>query len=174
MTAYRRSTRSMIRSASSPISSARQINQIVIGARGNFDPTFSLNLSLDRVVSPLNTVRVAGTPTVTVPSTVLQTRFQQELPWGTSYSVSFNLQRQSTTQRFLLFNPAFTSYLSFQIYQPLLNGFGVALNRRFIAVAENNRKISREVFNQNLQAIISKAANWLFEFMTLSAVIRIV
>ena len=133
--------------------------QIVIGARGNFDPTFSLNFSFDRVVSPLNTVRVAGTPTVTVPSLDLQTRFQQELPWGTSYSVSFNVQRQSTTQLFLLFNPAFTSYLSFQVYQPLLNGFGLALNRRFITVAENDRKISREVFNQNLQAIISNAAN---------------
>jgi outer membrane protein len=141
--------------------------QIVIGARGNFDPTFSLNFSLDRVVSPLNTVRVAGTPTVTVPSAVLQTRFQQELPWGSSYSVSFNLQRQSTTQRFLLFNPAFTSYLSFQIYQPLLNGFGVALNRRFITVAENDRKISREVFNQNLQAIISKAANLYWDYAAL-------
>ena len=141
--------------------------QIVIGARGNFDPTISLNFSLDRVVSPLNTVRVAGTPTVTVPSAVLQTRFQQELPWGTSYSVSFNLQRQSTTQRFLLFNPAFTSYLSFQIYQPLLNGFGIALNRRFITVAENDRKISREVFNQNLQSIISKAANLYWDYAAL-------
>ena len=141
--------------------------QVVIGPRGNFDPTFSLNFSFDRVVSPLNTVRVAGTPTVTVPSTVLQTRFQQELPWGTSYSVSFNIQRQSTTQLFLLYNPAFTSYFSAQIYQPLLNGFGLALNRRFIAVAENDRKISREVFNQNLQAIISNAANLYWDYAAL-------
>ena len=141
--------------------------QVVIGARGNFDPTFSLNFSIDRVVSPLNTVRVAGTPTVTVPSAALQTRFQQELPWGTSYSVSFNLQRQSTTQRFLLFNPAFTSYFSVQIYQPLLNGFGSALNRRFIAVAENDRKITREVFNQNLQAIIANAANLYWDYVAL-------
>lgn len=141
--------------------------QVVIGPRGNFDPTFSLNFSFDRVVSPLNTVRVAGTPTVTVPSTVLQTRFQQELPWGTSYSVSFNIQRQSTTQLFLLYNPAFTSYFSTQIYQPLLNGFGLALNRRFIAVAENDRKISREVFNQNLQAIISNAANLYWDYAAL-------
>ncbi len=141
--------------------------QIVIGARGNFDPTFSLNFSYDRVVSPLNTVRVAGTSTVTVPSLDLQTRYQQELPWGTSYSVSFNLQRQSTTQLFLLFNPAFTSYLSFQVYQPLWNGFGMALNRRFITVAENDRKISREVFNQNLQAIVANAANLYWDFAAL-------
>ena len=141
--------------------------QIVIGARGNLDPTFSLNFSFDRVVSPLNTLRVAGTPTVAVPSAVLQTRFQQELPWGTSYSVSFNLQRQSTTQRFLLFNPAFTSYFSIQIYQPLLNGFGLALNRRFITVAENDRKISREIFNQNLQAIVANAANLYWDYAAL-------
>ena len=141
--------------------------QVVIGPRGNFDPTFSLNFSFDRVVSPLNTVRVAGTPTVTVPSAVLQTRFQQELPWGTSYSVSFNIQRQSTTQLFLLFDPAFTSYFSAQIYQPLLNGFGLALNRRFITVAENDRKISREVFNQNLQSIVSNAANLYWDYAAL-------
>lgn len=141
--------------------------QVVIGPRGNFDPTFSLNFSFDRVVSPLNTVRVAGTPTVTVPSAVLQTRFQQELPWGTSYSVSFNIQRQSTTQRFLLFDPAFTSYFSAQVYQPLLNGFGLALNRRFITVAENDRKISREVFNQNLQSIVSNAANLYWDYAAL-------
>ena len=141
--------------------------QFVIGPRGNFDPTFSLNFSFDRVVSPLNTIRVAGTPTVTVPSAVLQTRFQQELPWGTSYSVSFNMQRQSTTQRFLLFNPAFTSFFSVQIYQPLLNGFGLALNRRFITVAENDRKISREVFNQNLQSIVSNAANLYWNYAVL-------
>jgi hypothetical protein len=77
--------------------------------RGFFDPTLSANFSFDRVISPLNTVRVSGSPTVAVPSTVLQTIFQQKLPFGTSYSVSFNLQRQSSTQNFLLYNPAFQS-----------------------------------------------------------------
>ena len=146
--------------------------QVVIGPRGNFDPTFSVNFSFDRVVSPLNTVRVSGTPTVTVPSTVLQTRFQQELPYGTSYSVSFNMQRQSTTQRFLLFNPAFTSFFSLSVYQPLLNGFGLALNRRFITVAENNRKISREIFSQNLNNSLSNAADLYWDFVAFQQQVR--
>ena len=141
--------------------------QLTITPRGNFDPTFLVNFSFDRVVSPLNTVRVSGTPNVTVPSTVLQTRLEQELPYGTSYAVSFNLQRQSTTQRFLLFNPAFTSFFSFSVYQPLLNGFGLALNRRFITVTENNRKISREIFSGNLNTILSNAANLYWDFVAL-------
>ena len=108
-----------------------------------------------------------------MPSLDMQTRFQQELPWGTSYSISFNLQRQTTSQLFLLFNPAFTSYLSYTVYQPLLNGFGLALNRRFITVAENDRKISREVFNQNLQAIISNTANLYWDYTALQKQVQV-
>jgi outer membrane protein TolC len=147
--------------------------QLTITPRGNFDPTFLINFSFDRVVSPLNTVRVSGTPTVTVPSAVLQTRFEQELPYGTSYAVSFNLQRQSTTQRFLLFNPAFTSFFSVSVYQPLLNGFGVALNRRFITVTENNRKVSREIFSANLNTVLSNAANLYWDFVALQELRRV-
>ena len=147
--------------------------QIFMGPRGTFDPTLSANFSFDRVVSPLNTVRVSGTPTVTVPSTVLQTVFQQQLPFGTSYSISFNLQRQSSTQNFLLFNPALQSFLSLQLYQPLLNGFGLALNRRFISFAENNRKISSEIFRQELENRLSNAANLYWDFVALSDQVRV-
>jgi len=147
--------------------------QVTIGPRGNFDPTFLVNVSFDRLVNPLNTERVSGTPTVTIPSMDLQTRFQQELPFGTSYSVSFNMQRQSTTQRFLLFNPAFTSFFSVSVYQPLLNGFGLALNRRFITVTENNRKISREIFSQNLNNSLSNAANLYSDFVAMQELVRV-
>jgi len=147
--------------------------QVAIGPRGTFDPTFSANFSVDRVISPLNTVRVSGTPNVTVLSTVLQTRFQQELPYGTSYSISFNLQRQGSTQNFLLFDPAFTSYFSLQFYQPVLNGFGLALNRRFITFTENNRKIGREVYRQQLNNDLSDAANLYWDFVALRDQVRV-
>ncbi len=112
--------------------------QVFVGERGTSDPTLSINMSWDRVVNPLNSTRVAGTSTVAIPSTVLQTRFQQELPWGASYSVDFNFQRQSTTQRNILYNPAYTSYLGIEVYQPLLNGSGRAFTHRFVNLAENN------------------------------------
>ncbi len=146
---------------------------VAVGPRGNFDPSFSVNFSYDRVISPLNTTRVAGTDNVTVPSTDLQTRFQQELPFGGSYSVSFNIQRQSTTQRFLLYDPAFTSYFSLQFYQPLLNGFGTALNRRFITVTENNRRISREIFSQNLTNSLANAADLYWDFVAFAEQVKV-
>src|SRR5262249_55394923 len=57
--------------------------QVFSGPRGSSDPTLSINMSWDRVVNPLNSLRVAGTSTVAIPSAVLQTRWQQQLPFGT-------------------------------------------------------------------------------------------
>ena len=112
--------------------------QVFVGPRGVMEPTLSVNMSWDRVVNPLNSTRVAGVSTVAIPSAVLQTRFQQELPFGASYALDFNFQRQTTTQRNIRYSPAFTSHLGAQFYQPLLNGFGRPFTHRFVSLAEND------------------------------------
>jgi outer membrane protein TolC len=131
---------------------------VSFGPRGVFDPTVNVNVSYDRLVNPLNTTRVAGVKAVTVPSTVLQTRIQQELPAGTSYSVSFNLQRQASNQAGLLFNPALSSFGSVQVYQPLLNGFGRPLTQRFVTLARNNALLVSAAFRSSLNDTLSSAA----------------
>ena len=141
--------------------------QVFSGPRGTSDPTLSINMSWDRVVNPLNSLRVAGTSTVAIPSAVLQTRWQQELPFGTSYSVDFNLQRQSTTQAHILYNPAYTSYFGLQVYQPLLNGFGRAFTHRFVSLAENDRRITYEAFAGDLSNTLSGAANAYWDLVAL-------
>ena len=132
---------------------------VTVGPRGVFDPTVSVNLSYDHLVNPLNTSKVAGVSSVIVPSTVLQTRYQQELPYGTSYSISVNLQRQRSTQAGLVFNPALTSFLQIQVYQPLLNGFGLGFTNRFVTIAANDREIVREAFHSTLTNTLQIAAN---------------
>ena len=146
---------------------------VSIGPHGNFDPTFSANFSFDRVVSPLNTIQVSGVPTVTTPSTDLQTLFQQQLPFGASYGIAFNLQRQSSTQAGLIFNPALTGFVSAAFYQPLLNGFGFALTQRFITFAKNNRKIASEIFRQQLDDNLSSAANLYWDFVAMTEQVRV-
>ncbi len=140
---------------------------VVLGPRGTFDPSISINLSWDRVVNPLNTIRVAGIPVVVTPSTVLQTRWQQQLPFGTSYSISFNMQRQSTTQAHIIYNPAFSSFLSLVVYHPLLNGAGRAFNQRFVNLAENDRRIAYQAFHTDLDNALSAAANTYWDFVAL-------
>ncbi len=139
--------------------------QVFGGPRGIEDPTLSINTSWDHVLDPLNSKRVAGTSTVAINSAVLQTRFQQQLPFGTSYSVSFNMQRQLTTQARILYNPAFTSFFSFDVYQPLLNGSGRAFTKRFASVAENDRRILYQAFHGDLGTALTAAANTYLDFL---------
>ena len=142
-----------------------QARQVFGGPRGVADPTLSINTSWDHVVDPLNTTRVAGVSTVAIDSAVLQTRFQQQLPIGTSYSISFNMQRQLTTQGRILYNPAFTSFFSLDIYQPLMNGSGRAITRRFVSVAENNRRSLYLAFVGDLTTALSGAAGTYLDFL---------
>jgi outer membrane protein len=134
-------------------SSARQV---VIGPRGTLDPDVQVTVSYDHASSPLNTRQVAGISTVVTPSTAVVTRFEKAFSTGLSFSVSFNSQRQSSTQQFLLYDPAYTSRLSLSFNQPLLNGFGTAVGRRFINLAKNGVQISRELFRQQIsQALVN-------------------
>ena len=142
-----------------------QARQVFIGQRGIADPTLSINTSWDHVLNPLNSTRVAGISTVAIDSAVLQTRFQQQLPIGTSYSVSFNMQRQMTTQTRVLYNPAYTSFFSVDVHHPLLSGSGRAFTKRFVSVAENNRRIAYEAFRGDLATALSTAANTYLDFL---------
>src|SRR5438093_12042483 len=142
-----------------------QARQVFIGQRGIADPTLSINTSWDHVSVPLNSTRVSGVSTVVTDSAVLQTRFQQQLPFGTSYSVSYNMQRQLTTQARILFNPAYTSFFSLDLYQPLMNGSGRAITNRFENVAQNNRRALYLAFVGDLSTSLQGAAGVYLDFL---------
>ena len=136
--------------------SARQVN---VGPRGSFDPSLSMNFSVDTETSPLNSIRVSGVAAPTSHTTNFQLFYAQAFATGTSFSLSWNAERESSTQRNLRFNPSFTSRLNFSVNQQLLNGFGLAVTRRFQNVAENNRRVAREVFRQQAIVALTNAQN---------------
>jgi outer membrane protein len=119
---------------------------VQVGAAGNFDPTLNVNFSFDRVTSPLNTNVVSGIYNVIGRTTAFTASYSQLFSPGTSFSLTLNGQRQSSTQENLLFNPASVSRFALGVNQPLLNGFGRENNERYILVARNNTKVADEVF----------------------------
>jgi outer membrane protein len=132
---------------------------VFVGPRGSYDPSVSFNFSWDRTTSPLNSIRISGIPNVSTASTAFQTRFSQAFTSGTSFSLSLNNQRQGSTQKFLLFNPSFTSSMNLSVNQQLLGGFGFSVNRRFERVAKINRSVTREVFRQRLLTLLATSQN---------------
>ena len=120
---------------------------------GSFDPSVSVNASWDRTVAPLNTIQVAGVPQVTTYSTAFSGTYTQMFPDGSSYLFALNGIRQSSTQQFLLYNPAVISRFAAGFNQPLLNGLGFLPNKRFIMVAQNNLRTSEDLFRLQVTTV---------------------
>src|SRR6266566_211934 len=126
---------------------------------GTFDPSVSMNFSLDHNTTPLNTLQVAGVPRVNTTSTALTTSYTQMFPAGTSFTYNLNTIRQNSSQQFLLYNPAVISRFTIGINQPVYNGRGALPNQRFIMVAKNNMRTSDELLRQQVTATVVQVEN---------------
>jgi outer membrane protein len=142
-------------------------------ARGSYDPTLALGFSIDQTNSPLNSIIVSGLPEVTTKSTALLARYSQAFTYGTSLSVSFSNMRQSSTQRFLLYNPSFVSQFSISVTQQLLSGFGTAVGRRFIEVAKNETEIVKELLRQQTNTTLAQAQNAYWDLVAAHENVRV-
>jgi len=81
---------------------------------------------------------------------------QQGFLSGGEVVLSFDNLRQSLNNRRYDLSPLISASLGLTFAQPLLRGFGVDLNSRFIRIARNNRKVTDLVFEQ--QVINTSAA----------------
>ncbi len=59
------------------------------------------------------------------------------------------------------------------VTQPLLRGFGVDVNRRFIRVAQNNQKISRLVFRQQLVELVFGISRLYYDLVSLNEDVKV-
>jgi len=149
---------------------------VFIPRTGSFDPAVSFGFSWDRVTSPLNTVQVSGIPTVTGYATALSGAYTQLFgSTGTSYFLALSGIRQSSTQQFLLFNPAVVTRftLGFNQPMPLFSGFGRLPNERFLLVAQNNLRLSEEVFRQQVVATIVQVENMYWDLAASQENVRV-
>jgi len=139
---------------------------------GVFDPSLSFNFSVDHTSSPLNTEIVSGLPSVTTGTRAFSLGYTQAFSTGTSFSVSYGYQRQGSTQLHLLYNPAFTPGFTASVSQQMLNGFGFKVNRALIEVAQNEQKIERESFRQNVVTALVSAENAYWDLIAAQESVR--
>jgi outer membrane protein len=87
---------------------------------------------------------------------------------GTQLSVTFDNTRLTSDAARYTYNPILNSSLGFTITQPLLRGFGVELNRRYIRIANNNQKISDLVFRQQVIDTVAGIARLYTDLVSLN------
>jgi outer membrane protein len=146
---------------------------VQVGSSGNFDPTLNVNLSYDRVTSPLNSSVVSGIYNVFGQTTAFTTSYAQLFAPGTSYSLTLNGQHSSSTQQNLLYNPTSVTRFALGVNQPLLNGFGRIYNERYIRVAQNNTQVADEVFRLQLINTVVAVENAYWDLAALQESVRV-
>jgi outer membrane protein len=119
-----------------------------------FDPALTGQLNWTHLTTPSTNPLNAGTDAVSGNTTNANAAYVQGFGPGTELNVAFNNARNSFSTLQNAFNPYTTSNLGFTVTQPLLRGFGLAVNRRFIRIAKNEQKIAGLLVRQQLIATV--------------------
>jgi hypothetical protein len=134
----------------------------VVGTGGtaipSFDPVLTSNISWGHNTQILaNTIQTGNTSLVSVNKN-FNFQVSQGFKTGATAQMSFNNLNQFQNAPRNIFNPVTQSFLDLQISQPLLRGFGLALNTRNIRVAKNNMQLTDYTFQQQLITTINSIA----------------
>lgn len=92
---------------------------------------------------------------------------------GTQLSLNFDNSRYSTNATRYAYNPFVNSSLGFTITQPLLQGFGVSLNKRFIRIARNSQRVADLVFRQQVIDTVSGIARLYTDLVSLNEDVKV-
>ncbi len=142
-------------------------NYTLAGARGAFDPTFSVSSGWQQNLQPVATA-LGGTASGAVLNKMWQAdpTVSGALPWwGGSYRLDLNSQRSYTNNSFVTLNPQYPSSLNFQFTQPLYRGFRYDNNRRTLEVAKKNRSLTGEQFRQRVMQVVQQTEQGYWELV---------
>ncbi len=92
---------------------------------------------------------------------------------GTQLNVNFDNSRYSTDAARYTYNPFVNSSLGFTITQPLLQGFGGSLNKRFIHIAQNSRRVADQVFRQQVMDTVAGIARLYTDLVSLNEDVKV-
>lgn len=122
-----------------------------------FDPILTGTLQLDQTRT--QSTNVFGNPFTDSHTATYDFGYQQGFAWGTNLSVGFNNARNTSTSFFQTRSPQLNSNFRATFSQPLLSGFGLLPNTRFIKIAKNNREISDVAFRLQVITTVNQIEN---------------
>jgi outer membrane protein len=163
----------MLKALAGGVPQSNATQQVVLGTSPSvsFDPIVSVGYSWQHGNFPVNNPFISGTGTssnilvVNQNSSALNFGYTEGFHTGTNFSVSVNTARTATNEPDVFFNPAFTPILTATLSQPLLNGFGILPNTRYIIEQRNTIKSANSVFAQNVIAVVTQTSNDYWELV---------
>ena len=122
----------------------------------SFDPFFTVGTDIEHSTAPQSNIVFSGVQALKQNTGVVNFGYNQGFATGTNINVSWNNNRQTSNSIRTTLVPQLNSSTRLTITQPLLQGFGITLNKRFIITARNNREIADVAFRQQVQTTVSQ------------------
>ncbi len=148
--------------------------QLAGSAIPNMDPTLYVAGSAYHQTQILTSTTFTGTSSLVDSYKSLVYGVQQNLWNGTQVTLGlssiFNYNQNATTA---IFNPYDSGSLALTITQPLLNGFGVALNQRAYRKAKNNLKANDLQFKNQVITTVASVVNLYWDLVTFDNELKI-
>src|ERR1700722_1079753 len=119
-----------------------------------FDPALTGQLNWMHTSTPNTEPLAYGTNALNGNTTNANAGYTQGFGPGTELNASFDNARYTTNSLQSAFSPYTASSLGFTVTQPLLRGFGLAVNRRYIQISKNEKKIAGLLLQQQLIATV--------------------
>ena len=137
---------------------ASGVVQNTLGAGPNLDsrdPDLRGSLTFEHAIFPsTNTFITGGAASTVQNTTVANFTYTQGFAPGTLMTVTYDNTRLA--DNYLSLSPQLSSNFRFQVRQHLLQGFGFAVNNRFILIAKNDKKATEEGFRQQIISTVSQ------------------
>ena len=123
--------------------------------------------------TPLTNTQLNATTTLVSSNRQVVLGYNQSWITGTSASVTFYQGRNYLQSSTPLFNPNIQAYLDVYLTQPLLQGFSLPVNQRYIKVAKNNLKISDLLIKQQVSTTVAAVLNLYWDLVSFNEAVRI-
>lgn len=125
----------------------------------NRDPQIYTQAWSDHTTTQLTNTVTTGTSSFQQNTWEAQAYYSQYFPLGTNVQVYYTGLRQATNNLFNATNPTLQSGFQAFVYQPVLAGFGLATNNRYIRIAKKNQQLTDLGFKAQAIATISQVEN---------------
>ena len=138
-----------------------------------YDPFLDLAINANHTSTPQTSPFTTGAYNLLQNQISGDGSYEQGFSTGTRFNVSYIANRYNTGSLRSDYDPYTAASLGITVTQPLLQGFGIDVNRRFIRIAGNEQKIASLVFNQQLITTISSVIRLYWDFVSLRGDVRV-
>ncbi len=139
----------------------------------NYDPVLTGILSWGHTSNPQSTPFLYGTTSLVTTTKLANFSISQGFPTGATATLGFNNQNQFVTSGRPDLNPLQTGNLTTTITQPLLAGFGFAVNRRGINQAKNGVQSQDLVFKQQVMTTVASIISLYWDLVSFNEQVRV-